>query len=68
MKKWFLSETHFSRKNIIKDSNRPFETVEEMNRKLIENWNECVNYNDQVNFLGNFGQGEVEHLNLFFLN
>lgn len=60
MKKWFISDTHFSHFNIIRYTGRPFETVEEMN--LIKNWNDCVDANDQVFFLGDFGLGDVDHL------
>jgi len=62
MKKWFTSDTHFSHTNIIKYTGRPFATVEEMNRTLIDNWNKCVGVDDQVFFLGDFGLGDVEHL------
>ena len=62
MKRWFISDTHFSHKNIIKYTGRPYETVEEMNRSLIDNWNQCVDAEDQVFFLGDFGLGDVEHL------
>jgi calcineurin-like phosphoesterase family protein len=49
---WFASDYHFSHKNIIKYDNRPFETVEEMNQVLIDNWNEVVGEKDVVFYLG----------------
>lgn len=51
---WFTSDTHFYHKNIIKFSNRPWNTVEEMNTALINNWNEVVKPNDIVFHLGDF--------------
>lgn len=62
MKRWFISDTHFSHTNIIKYIGRPFETIEEMNRCLINNWNDCIDTDDQVFFLGDFGLGDVDHL------
>jgi len=62
MKRWFISDTHFSHKNIIKYAGRPYTTVEEMNRSLIDNWNQCVEAEDQVFFLGDFG---LEMSNIF---
>lgn len=59
MKKWFISDTHFSHTNIIRYTGRPFETVEEMNLCLIKNWNDCIDADDQVFFLGDFGLGDV---------
>lgn len=62
MKRWFISDTHFSHTNIIKYTGRPFETVEEMNRCLINNWNDSIGKDDQVFFLGDFGLGDIDHL------
>lgn len=62
MKRWFTSDTKFSNKNIIEYANRPYKTVEEMNKSLIDNWNLYVNIEDQFFFLGDFGHGNVDHL------
>lgn len=62
MKKWFISDTHFSHTNIIRYASRPYKNVEEMNRNLIDNWNDSVRKDDQVFFLGDFGVGNVDHL------
>lgn len=62
MKKWFIADTHFSHKNIIKYTGRPFASIEEMDRTLIENWNHNVNQEYQFFFLGDFGMGDIEHL------
>jgi calcineurin-like phosphoesterase family protein len=49
---YFTSDTHFHHKNIIKYSNRPFKDIEEMNDKIVENWNKTVKPNDLVFHLG----------------
>ena len=49
---FFTSDTHFDHKNIIRYCNRPWETVEEMNQALIDNWNSVVGPDDTVFHLG----------------
>ena len=49
---WFTSDTHFGHKNILKYTDRPFSSVEEMNEVLIENWNNRVKNDDKIYHLG----------------
>lgn len=51
---FLISDTHFSHANILQfeAEARPFSSVEEMNEKLIENWNSVVGHNDIVWHLG----------------
>lgn len=49
---WFRSDDHFEHKNIIKYSNRPYSSINEMNEALIENHNSLVKPNDVTYFLG----------------
>lgn len=49
---FFTADTHFGHKNILKLCNRPFETIEEMNETLIENWNHRVCGMDTVYIVG----------------
>lgn len=52
--KRYISDCHFSHKNIIAYDNRPFSTVEEMNRGMIALWNETVQKSDEVYVIGDF--------------
>ena len=54
---FFVSDTHFGHKNIIKYCNRPFADVEEMKEGLIENWNNKVPKDGTVFHLGDFAFG-----------
>ena len=54
MNTFFTADTHLGHRNIITYCNRPFQTVEEMNAKLISNWNERVKKEDVVYHLGDF--------------
>ena len=62
MNRWFISDTHFSHANIIGYTGRPFPSVSEMNKKLMENWNALVEPQDMVFFLGDFGLGTSDFL------
>lgn len=53
-KDFFAADTHFGGESIIRYENRPFATVEEMDRALIERWNAEVKPEDTVYVLGDF--------------
>ena len=56
---YFTSDTHFGHRNIIRYCNRPFNSIEEMNETLINNWNKVVDKEDIVFHLGDFAVGDV---------
>jgi len=50
---FFTSDTHFGHKNLLgMGKGRPFDTIEEHDEALIENWNRVVKPNDLVYHLG----------------
>ena len=49
---YFTSDLHIGHENIIRFSNRPFSTLDEMNRTLVDNWNSRVTERDDVFVLG----------------
>lgn len=51
---FFTSDLHFGHRNILRFCGRPWDTVEEMNEGLINNWNSVVKENDIVFDLGDF--------------
>lgn len=49
---YFTSDFHFGHRNIIKFNDRPFNNIDEMNNKLIDNYNSIINNKDTVYILG----------------
>lgn len=60
MKHYIYSDPHFNHERIIKYVERPFDTIEEMNEYLIEEYNKVVTEYDKVYILGDFGFGRKE--------
>lgn len=57
---FFTADHHFGHANIIKFSERPFESLEQMNEELIKRWNERVGVNDTVCHLGDLSLGKPD--------
>ena len=51
---YYIADTHFGHDNIRKLSNRPFNSIKEMDDVIIDNWNNRVTNNDDVYILGDF--------------
>lgn len=64
--KWFASDHHFYHKNIIKYCQRPFVSVDEMNRVMIERHNQAVSEDDEVWFLGDFAFAKLAPMRKIF--
>lgn len=54
MSYFFTADTHFGHESVITYCDRPFDSVEEMDEALIQNWNEKVGPSDTVYHLGDF--------------
>lgn len=51
---FYIADYHFGHANVIKFDKRPFDSIDEMDRKMIENWNAVVSQDDTVYILGDF--------------
>lgn len=60
---YFTSDTHFNHTNIISYCQRPFRNVDDMNERIIANWNEVVGEDDIVFHLGDFCLGGAAEWN-----
>ena len=49
---FYIADTHFGHKNIIRYDNRPFKNVIDMDDVIIKNWNKAVTDNDTVYIIG----------------
>ena len=45
--KYFIADTHFTEESIIRYESRPFQSVQEMDRILVERWNSAVAEEDE---------------------
>lgn len=57
---FFTADHHFGHENIIKFSERPFESLEHMNEELIKRWNEKIGPGDTVYHLGDISLGKPD--------
>ena len=55
MKYFFTADTHFNHQKILEYDERPFRSIEHMDREIIRRWNERVKPEDVVIHLGDFG-------------
>ena len=51
---YYIADTHLGHDNIRRLSRRPFKTIEEMDKTIIDNWNGRISDNDDVYILGDF--------------
>lgn len=60
---WITSDLHFNHERIIGLCNRPFDSVEQMNSVLIDNWNKVIGEDDTVYILGDlFSRGDDKNI------
>lgn len=51
---YYISDTHFGHVSVLNFDNRPFASVEENDRVLMENWNARVTDKDDIYIVGDF--------------
>lgn len=59
---FFTSDTHFGHSKIIDYCKRPFSSIEEHDKALIQNWNNTVGRDDTVFHLGDFAYGNSQFI------
>lgn len=50
--RYIIGDTHFGHENIIEYTERPFDSVEQMNHEMVKRWNNVVDEDDSVIHLG----------------
>jgi calcineurin-like phosphoesterase family protein len=71
---WFTSDTHYNHKNIVrgvaewedKSQCRPFDTLEEHNERLIDNFNKLIRPGDTLYHLGDWSFGGFQFIEEFW--
>ena len=59
---FFTSDTHFGHSKIIDYCKRPFSSIEEHDKTLIQNWNNAVGQDDIIFHLGDFAYGNSQFI------
>jgi len=54
MQKFYIADPHFGHEKVIRMNQRPFDSIEEMDRTIINNWNRVVKKLDEVYIIGDF--------------
>ncbi len=59
MASFFIADTHFSDDSIRRYENRPFDSTEEMDERIVKNWNLTVKKDDTVFLVGDVGNEKM---------
>lgn len=62
MAKFYIADLHLGHENVIKHDGRPFSDTAGMHDVLVKNWNNAVEYDDEVYILGDFAWKNAEGL------
>ena len=65
MSKFFTADLHLDHANIIKFCSRPFDSKYEMNKTIINNWNDRITDNDDVYIGGDLALTSIQRLKHF---
>lgn len=57
---WFTADLHLGHDNIRRYCNRPFDSVELMDARIITNWNSVIQPEDDVWIVGDFAFGKAD--------
>lgn len=49
---YYISDVHFFHKNCIEFDSRPFSTIEQMHKTMVDRWNRKITEEDTVYILG----------------
>jgi len=64
---YFSGDSHLGHEQIIEYTNRPFNSVEDMDKALILEWNRVVKPSDTIYHLGDFCLGDEQMARRYFL-
>ena len=59
---WWTSDPHFRHNNVIRFCDRPFANTDEMDAKLVENYNKYVKEDDTLIFVGDISLNKKKNI------